>query len=81
LLVLPLSLVSLGLTRKNRHHLPKIASVLALSLVGTLYLSGCGGGSSSEAAGSVKETGTKTISINATSGGTTSTIPVQVNIQ
>ena len=80
LLVLPLSLVSLGLMRKGRHHLPKIASVIALSILGTLYLSGCSG-SSPESSGSVKETGTKTILINATSGSITSTIPIQVNIQ
>jgi drug/metabolite transporter (DMT)-like permease len=80
-LVLPLSLLSLGRMRRGRHHLSKIASVLALSLLGTLYLSGCNGGSNSQSAGSVKESGTKTISINATSGSTTSTIPVQVDIQ
>jgi drug/metabolite transporter (DMT)-like permease len=81
LLVLPLSLVSLGVVRKGRHHLPKIASVLALSLLGTLYLSGCSGGGSPSSPDSLKESGTKTISINATNGNTTSTIPVQVNIQ
>jgi len=81
LLVLPLSLVSLGVMRKGRHHLPKIASVLALSLLGTLYLSGCSGGVSPASPDSLKESGTKTISINATNGSTTGTIPVQVNIQ
>jgi Bacterial Ig-like domain (group 3) len=80
LLVLPLSLVSLGVMRNGRHHLPKIASVLALSLLGTLYLSGCSGGGSPASPDSLKESGTKTISINASSGNTTSTIPVQVNI-
>jgi hypothetical protein len=81
LLLLPLSLVSLGVVRKGRHHLPKIASVLVLSLLGTLYLSGCSGGGSPASPDSLKESGTKTISINATNGNTTSTIPVQVNIQ
>jgi hypothetical protein len=79
--LLPLSVASFGLMRKGRHQLPKIASVLALSMLGTLYLSGCSSGSAPASQNTLKETGTKTISINATSGSTSSTIPVQVNIQ
>lgn len=81
LVLLPLSVASFGLMRKGRHQLPKIASVLALSLLGMLYLSGCSSGSAPASQNTLKETGTKTISINATSGSTSSTIPVQVNIQ
>jgi hypothetical protein len=81
LLMLPLLFVTFRRMQSGRRHLPRIASIFALSLLATLYLSGCSGGSTSPSSNTLKETGTKTISINATSGNTTSTIPVQVNIQ
>jgi hypothetical protein len=80
LLMLPLLFVPFRGMQNGRRHLPRIASIFALSLLGTLYLSGCSGGTS-PSSNTLKEAGTKTISINATSGNTTSTIPVQVNIQ
>jgi len=80
LLMLPLLFVPFRGMQNGRRHLPRIASIFALSLLGTLYLSGCSGGAS-PSSNTLKEAGTKTISINATSGNTTSTIPVQVNIQ
>ncbi|RSL19040.1 Ig-like domain-containing protein [Edaphobacter aggregans] len=81
LLMLPLLFVTFRRMQSGRRHLPRLASIFALSLLATLYLSGCSRGSTSPSSNTLKETGTKTISINATSGNTTSMIPVQVNIQ
>jgi len=80
LLALPFSIVSLAVMRKGRNQLLKIASMLLVSLLGVVYFSGCGG-SSAASPNSLKESGTKTISINATSGNMSTTIPIQVNIQ
>lgn len=80
LLLLPLSMASFGLMRKGRHHLSKAAFLVAASLFGALYLSGCGGGSATPPK-SVQDSGTKTVLVNATSGSISSTIPIQVNIQ
>ena len=80
LLALPFSIVSLAVMRKGRNQLLKIASMLLVSLLGVAYFSGCGG-SSAASPNSLKESGTKTISINATSGNMSTTIPIQVNIQ
>jgi hypothetical protein len=68
------------LMRKGRHHLSKAAFLVAASLFGALYLSGCGGGGSTPPK-SVQDSGTKTVLVNATSGSISSTIPILVNIQ
>lgn len=80
LLALPFSIISLAAMRKGRNQLLKIASMLVVSFLGVVYFSGCGG-KSAASPDSLKESGTKTVSINATSGNISATIPIQVNIQ
>ena len=79
LLLLPLSLGSLVVVRRSRRKLQGLVCLLVLLLGGASLVSGCSG--SGDSAKSLRETGTKSVLITATSGSAERTIPIQVVIQ
>jgi hypothetical protein len=78
LLLLPLSLGSLVAVRRGRRKLQGLVCLLVLLLGVASLVTGCGG---SDSAKSLRETGTKTVLVTATSGSIAGTIPIQVVIQ
>lgn len=79
LVLLPVSLAGLYRFRNRTTCTGTLLSVLLL--LAATSLTGCSGGSSSSQSTTVQESGTKTVIVNATSGGVTRTIPIQVTIQ
>jgi hypothetical protein len=79
ILLLPFSLLCLWRIRNGRRYLQGFACLLLLSVLSLGLVIGCGGGSSK--AQQLQETGSKTILVTATSGSTTRTIPLVLNIQ
>ena len=79
LLLLPLSLGSLVVVRRSRRKLQGLVCLLVLLLGGASLVSGCSG--SGDSAKSLRETGTKSVLITATSGSAERMIPIQVVIQ
>lgn len=80
LLLLPVSIASLGRARKGTLRIGSLACLSVLGVLVTSSLVGCSGGSS-PSKNAFQESGTKTVIVNATIGSVTRTIPIQVTIQ